>query len=150
VGEGGGRTSRWFGIFEYQSCWWIFWGGKKNEFLRSLYLEQLEREETAVFRLNVFQDLMREEVYDAVRGFQLAKLFLSELRERGAYCLYVTFIPRVASLDFVISLVAMPSPEEPEKPSYKILPGGPPSEYMAIRIAAKYRLLYDELRGMLS
>jgi DNA mismatch repair ATPase MutS len=83
-------------------------------------------------------------------GFQLAKLFLSELRERGAYCLYVTFIPRVASLDFVISLVAMPSPEEPEKPSYKILPGGPPSEYMAIRIAAKYRLLYDELRGMLS
>jgi hypothetical protein len=44
-------------------------GREKNEFLRSLYLEQLEREETAVFRLNVFQDLMREEVYDAVRGF---------------------------------------------------------------------------------
>ncbi len=82
-------------------------------------------------------------------GFQLARLFLSELNRKRAYCLFVTFIPGVASIDFTISLVAMPSPEDPMKPSYKILPGSPPSEYMAVRIAAKHRLLYNHLREML-
>jgi hypothetical protein len=52
----------------------------------------------------------------------------------------------VASLEFTISLVAMPSPEDPEKPSYRIIPGPPPREYMAVRIAAKHQLLYDDLR----
>jgi DNA mismatch repair ATPase MutS len=82
-------------------------------------------------------------------GFQLAELFLGELNKKRAYCLYVTFIPKVASLSYVISLVAMPSPEEPLRPSYKILPGSPPAEYMAIRIAAKYQLVYEKLKGML-
>jgi DNA mismatch repair protein MutS len=82
-------------------------------------------------------------------GFHLAKLFLEELHRKGSFCLLVTFIPRVASLDFVISLVAMPSLEDPGKPSYKILPGSPPSEYTAIRIAARYKLLYNDLMGVL-
>ncbi|MCG2887358.1 MAG: hypothetical protein L7G98_05320, partial [Vulcanisaeta sp.] len=82
-------------------------------------------------------------------GFQLSKLFLTELNKRRSYCLFITFIPKVATLDFVISLVAMPSPEDPEKPSYRIVPGPPPREYMAVRIAAKHQLLYDDLRRVI-
>jgi len=80
-------------------------------------------------------------------GYQLARVFLEELNRRGSYCIFVTFVPSVASLDFVISLVAQPSPEDPTKPSYRILPGPPPSEYMAVRIASRYGLLYRDLRG---
>ena len=79
-------------------------------------------------------------------GYQLARMFLEELNRRRSYCIFVTFIPGVASLDFVISLVAQPSPESPAKPSYKILPGPPPSEYMAVRIASRYGLTYRDLR----
>jgi DNA mismatch repair ATPase MutS len=79
-------------------------------------------------------------------GYQLARMFLEELNRRRSYCIFVTFIPGVASLDFVISLVAQPSSESPAKPSYKILPGPPPSEYMAVRIASRYGLTYRDLR----
>ena len=79
-------------------------------------------------------------------GYQLARMFIEELNRRRSYCIFVTFIPGVASLDFVISLVAQPSPESPAKPSYKILPGPPPSEYMAVRIASRYGLTYRDLR----
>ncbi|MEM0003777.1 MAG: hypothetical protein QXE10_00975 [Desulfurococcaceae archaeon] len=82
-------------------------------------------------------------------GYQLAKMFLDELNKRRSYCIFVTFIPGVASLDFVISLFAQPFPEDPLKPSYKILPGSPPSEYMAVRIASKHGLLYRDLMEML-
>jgi hypothetical protein len=79
-------------------------------------------------------------------GYQLAKMFLEELNRRRSYSIFVTFIPGVASLDFVVSLVAQPSPEDPTKPSHRILPGPPPSEYMAVRIASRYGLLYRDLR----
>jgi hypothetical protein len=81
-------------------------------------------------------------------GYVLSKIFLEEVSRRGSYCIFVTFIPQVASLDFVISMVAQPSREDPTKPSYKILPGPPPSEYMAVRIASKYGLSYKELKAM--
>jgi DNA mismatch repair ATPase MutS len=79
-------------------------------------------------------------------GYELSKMFLEKLDKRRSYCIFVTFIPSVASLDFVISLVAQPSPEDPTKPSYRILPGPPPLEYMAVRIASKYGLSYRDLR----
>jgi hypothetical protein len=79
-------------------------------------------------------------------GFQLAKIFLEELWRKRSYCLFITFLSGVALLDFVISLVAQPSPEDPLKPSYKIVPGLPPSEYMAVRIASKHGLTYNDLR----
>jgi len=79
-------------------------------------------------------------------GYELSKMFLEKLDRRRSYCIFVTFIPSVASLDFVISLVAQPSPEDPTKPSYRILPGPPPLEYMAVRIASKYGLSYRDLR----
>jgi DNA mismatch repair protein MutS len=44
-------------------------GGEEDEFLKSLYLEQLDSEEVAVFRLSVFQDLLRDEVYSAIKDF---------------------------------------------------------------------------------
>ena len=44
--------------------------GKRNDdFLRSLYLKPLDNEEVAVFRLNVFRDLLKGEVLDAVAEF---------------------------------------------------------------------------------
>jgi hypothetical protein len=44
--------------------------GKRNDdFLRSLYLEPLDNEEVAMFRLNVFRDLLKGEVLDAVAEF---------------------------------------------------------------------------------
>jgi hypothetical protein len=79
-------------------------------------------------------------------GFQLAKIFLEELCRKRSYCLFITFLSGVALQDFVISLVAQPSPEDPLKPSYKIVPGLPPSEYMAVRIASKHGLTYNDLR----
>jgi len=44
-------------------------GRNRDEFLRELYLEPLSREEAAVFRLMVFQDLMINDVYRMVEGF---------------------------------------------------------------------------------
>lgn len=82
----------------------------------------------------------------SVEGYKLSKLFLERIIEKKAYCLYVTFIHKVAELEGVVSLVAQPSIEDPEKPSYRIIPSPPPSKYMAIRIAEKYQLVYDEIR----
>lgn len=44
-------------------------GRNQDEFLRELYLEPLSSEETAVFRLMVFQDLMMDNVYRVVEEF---------------------------------------------------------------------------------
>ena len=44
-------------------------GKRKDDFLRSLHLEPLDNEGVAVFRLNVFRDLLKGEVLDAVAEF---------------------------------------------------------------------------------
>jgi DNA mismatch repair protein MutS len=78
-------------------------------------------------------------------GLLLTKLLFEELRKRGSYCLFVTFLHKAADLDGVISLVAQSSPDDPERPSYVIAPGRPPAEYMAARIAKRYRLTYEKI-----
>ncbi len=70
-------------------------------------------------------------------GLLLTKLLFEELRKRSSYCLFVTFLHKAADLDGVIGLVAQPSPDDPERPSYVIAPGRPPAEYMAVRIARR-------------
>jgi DNA mismatch repair protein MutS len=79
-------------------------------------------------------------------GLLLTKLLSEELRKRGSYCLFVTFLHRAADLNGVISLVAQPSPEDPERPSYVIAPERPPAEYIAARIARRYQLTYEKIR----
>jgi len=44
-------------------------GKEKDEYLGALYLEQLDEKDAAVFRLNVFQDMLRKDVYDEVVNF---------------------------------------------------------------------------------
>jgi len=44
----------------------------------------------------------------------------------------------------VISLVAQ---VQDGRPTFKIVEGGPPSSYMAVQIAARHRLLYEDVRG---
>jgi hypothetical protein len=112
----------------------------EHDVIRALNIIKRADDTTLVIANELFSTTTSDE------GFQLSKLFLSELSNRRSYCLFITFIPKVASLEFTISLVAMPSPEDPEKPSYRIIPGPPPREYMAVRIAAKHQLLYDDLR----
>jgi len=55
-------------------------GKNQDEFLRELYLEPLSSEETAVFRLMVFQDLMMDNVYRVVEEF------VERIRERVRGC----------------------------------------------------------------
>ncbi|MCG2880071.1 MAG: hypothetical protein L7G96_01965 [Vulcanisaeta sp.] len=115
----------------------------EHDVIRALNIIKRANDTTLVIANELFSTTTSDE------GFQLSKLFLTELNKRRSYCLFITFIPKVATLDFVISLVAMPSPEDPEKPSYRIVPGPPPREYMAVRIAAKHQLLYDDLRRVI-
>jgi len=79
-------------------------------------------------------------------GLLLTRLFFEELAKRGSYCLFVTFLHKAADLDGVISLVAQPSPDGPERLSYVIAPGRPPAEYMAARVARRYQLTYEKIR----
>jgi DNA mismatch repair ATPase MutS len=77
-------------------------------------------------------------------GFELARRFVSEIASRGSYLIYVTFITKIATLENVISLVAQ---VQDGRPTFKIVEGGPPSSYMAVQIAARHRLLYEDVRG---
>jgi len=80
------------------------------------------------------------------KGSSFSQLLFEELRKRGSYCLFVTFLHKAADLDGVISLVAQPYLEDLERPSYVIAPGRPPAEHMAARVARRYQLTYEKIR----
>jgi len=77
-------------------------------------------------------------------GFELAKRFINKVISKGSYLVYVTFITKIATLEKVISLVAQ---IQDEKPTYRFIEGSPLSKYMAIQIASKHRLIYEDIRG---
>jgi DNA mismatch repair ATPase MutS len=114
----------------------------ERDVIRAWEILRMADENTLVIANELFTNTTSEE------GTQLSRLFLDEVAKRGAYCLYVTFFSEVAKLGYVVSLVTAPHPGDPEKPSYKIVPGPPPSEYMAVRIAKKHSLEYNKIIGM--
>ena len=117
-------------------------------------LEGLSRlEEDVVRALNILRAaddrtlIIVNELFSATtsdEGFELASRFIKEVMSKGSYLIYVTFITRLASLEGVISLV---SQVKDGRPTFKIVEGGPPSSYMAVQIAARHQLLYDDVRG---
>jgi len=79
-------------------------------------------------------------------GFELAKRFIEKITSKGSYLIYVTFITKIATLENVISLVTQ---IQDEKPTFKIIESNPLPKYMAIQIASKHRLLYEDIKKVI-
>lgn len=77
-------------------------------------------------------------------GFELAKRFIDKITSKGSYLVYVTFISKIAAVENVISLVAQ---IQDEKPTFKFIESNNISKYMAIQIASKHRLLYEDIKS---
>jgi len=80
-------------------------------------------------------------------GFELARRFIDKITSKGSYLIYVTFITKLATLEGVISLLAQ---VQDEKVTYRIIESSPDSRYMAVLIASKYHLLYEDIRRFLN
>jgi len=80
-------------------------------------------------------------------GFELARRFIGKIKDKGSYLLYVTFITRLAALEGVIPLSTV---VEDDRITYRIVEGAPDSRSMAVRIASRYHLLYEDIRGALN
>lgn len=80
-------------------------------------------------------------------GFELARRFIGKIHDKGSYLLYVTFITRLAALEGVIPLSTV---VEDDRITYRIVESAPDSRSMAVRIASRYHLLYEDIRGALN
>lgn len=119
-------------------------------------LESLSRLEQDVVKvhgiLNVADNrtlVIVNELFSATtsdEGFELAKRFIEKIENKGSYLVYVTFISKIARLKNVVSLEAQ---AQGEKPTFRFIESNIESEYMAIRIASRHHLLYEDIMGTL-
>ncbi len=71
------------------------------------------------------------------------------IRARGAFAVWVTFLPELARGEGVLSYVAQVDPEDPTRRTYKVVPAPPAERAYAEVLARRYRLSYDQLKARL-
>lgn len=84
-------------------------------------------------------------VHDALL---LGRKVLGEIRDRGALCVYVTFLDELSTLGKeTVSVVSTVSPEDPEIRTFKLVRMAADGRAYALAIARKYGLTYENLRS---
>jgi DNA mismatch repair protein MutS len=92
-----------------------------------------------IFSSTTFQDALT-----------LSQRIASALLERDALCVWVTFLDELSRLgEQTVSMVALVSPDDPEKRTYRVVRQPADGLAYALALARKYGLTYEQLRERL-
>jgi DNA mismatch repair protein MutS len=84
-------------------------------------------------------------------GAVLGRAVLAQLAERGALCLYVTFIDELATANRAsVSMVATVDPDDPTVRTYKVVRKAPDGQAYAAALAQRYGLTYLGVKDALA
>lgn len=70
---------------------------------------------------------------------------LEMLREKGSFCIFVTFLDEFSSFETAVSFVAQVDPDRPEVRTFKVYRKPAQGMAYAMAIAKKYDLMYDRI-----
>jgi DNA mismatch repair protein MutS len=81
----------------------------------------------------------------------LGREVLNRIVQRGALCVYVTFIDELSTLGpETVSMVSTVAPDDPARRTFKVVRQRADGKAYALAIAGKYGLTYDGIRSLLN
>ena len=119
-------------------------GKLEDELLRAKKILNLATERSVIIINEIFSATALED------GYFLAEFLIKKILSKGAFCVFVTFMHRLAELDS--SIVPMTSTVEPDNPAvrtFKIVRKSQFEKSYAIYLAQKYCLTYECLKERL-